>query len=347
MVQAVMAEGGLGYDALDLVAATVGPGSYTGVRVGLAAAQGIATAAGKPLSGITAFEAVMARIEPGRQVLVALDSKRAEDLYAQVFAPDGTAKGAPAALADADLAEIVDLVEPVLVAGDAAARALAALNRAGVSALPAAAPRLIDAATVASRAAAFWTAERMPRPAAPLYLRPADARTPAERQALKVAPTKLVTAGLVHAAVIAALQQRAFDEPWSAEAVATLLAQVGTFGLLLVVPEAGNLPVGYILMRTAADEAEILSLAVHPQQRRRGFAVQLVAESKREAARAGARTLFLEVAQSNRAARTLYERQGFRETGRRRGYYRTRQGAEDAITYACELGPEQRQNQSQ
>jgi tRNA threonylcarbamoyladenosine biosynthesis protein TsaB len=347
MVQAVMHAAGLGYDALDLIAATVGPGSYTGVRVGLATAQGLATATGKPLSGITSFEAVMARMEPGRQVLVAIDSKRAEDVYAQSFGADGAPRSAPAAVADATLVDLVDGRMPVLVAGDAAPRAISALTRVGVTALSAAAPRLIDAAAIAALTAELWLKEGTPRAAAPLYLRAADARTPAERRALTSAPAKLVDAGIVHAAVIAALQQRAFDEAWSTEAVASLLAQIGTFGLLLVLPEADNLPVGYCLVRQAADEAEILSLAVHPQQRRRGLGKRLVIESKARATQAGAKMLHLEVAQSNRAARILYESHGFRETGRRRDYYRGARGSEDAITYACELSLEQPKSRSQ
>ena len=63
MVQAVMAEAGVRYDALDLMAVTVGPGSYTGVRVGLAAARALASAADKPLSGVSSFDAVRAAVD--------------------------------------------------------------------------------------------------------------------------------------------------------------------------------------------------------------------------------------------------------------------------------------------
>jgi len=79
--------------ALDLVVATVGPGSFTGIRAGLAAAHGIALATGARLLGVTSFDAVAVRAATSdspetRFLLVALESRR-EDLYIQFFDPQG------------------------------------------------------------------------------------------------------------------------------------------------------------------------------------------------------------------------------------------------------------------
>src|SRR5438128_6462839 len=87
MVDAAMRKAGLPPAAIDLIAATVGPGSFTGIRVGLAAARGIALAANAPLIGVSSFEAVAAMSgEPSRIhscfLLVALESRR-EDLFVQ------------------------------------------------------------------------------------------------------------------------------------------------------------------------------------------------------------------------------------------------------------------------
>ena len=84
-----MRKAGCAPAALDLVAATVGPGSFTGIRVGLAAARGIALATGARLIGVTSFEAVAAGCRSARSavagfLLVALESRR-EDLYVQLF----------------------------------------------------------------------------------------------------------------------------------------------------------------------------------------------------------------------------------------------------------------------
>ena len=92
MIERVMAEAGLAPSQLDAVAAAIGPGGFTGIRVGLAAAHGIALAVGARLVGISSFAAVAARLaavgDAGCEtLLVALDSRRA-DLYVQLFARD-------------------------------------------------------------------------------------------------------------------------------------------------------------------------------------------------------------------------------------------------------------------
>jgi ribosomal-protein-alanine N-acetyltransferase len=84
---------------------------------------------------------------------------------------------------------------------------------------------------------------------------------------------------------------------------------------------------GFILVRVAAGEAEILTLAVAPDARSHGVGAALVTTAATHAQQCGATELFLEVAVSNAAARALYSRLGFAENGRRKGYYVT-QGAE-------------------
>jgi ribosomal-protein-alanine N-acetyltransferase len=86
---------------------------------------------------------------------------------------------------------------------------------------------------------------------------------------------------------------------------------------------------GVIVFRTIADEAEILNLAVDVSQRRRGIGSRLINEAVAECKAAGVKKLFLEVRESNEAARSFYARMRFREAGRRRGYYR--EPIEDAL----------------
>ncbi len=170
MVAAVMAEAGLGFGGLDLLAVTVGPGTFTGIRIGLAAARGLALASGLPLAGITTPEAVAAAIpaaeRAGRTVVVAIESKR-EDLWAQAFTADLAPLGPPAALSPAAAAALAP--GDVVVAGDAADRVLALRP----DALAATAPGWPDAAGVAELAARHWAAGTA-LPPEPLYLRPAD-----------------------------------------------------------------------------------------------------------------------------------------------------------------------------
>lgn len=132
------------------------------------------------------------------------------------------------------------------------------------------------------------------------------------------------------AARLAGLHAGAFAAPWDAAAFEALLGQAGVFAI--------EAPEGFILIRSVADEAEILTLAVDPAARRRGVGARLVREGAAEAAARGATRLFLEVADDNPAALALYARAGFTEAGRRRGYYaRPEGGRQDALILALNL----------
>ena len=126
----------------------------------------------------------------------------------------------------------------------------------------------------------------------------------------------LQRATLAHVAALAAIHAEAFPprEAWGEDAIALQLAMPGVFGL--VHPRGGM-----ILARVTEDEAEVLTLAVAPEMRRQGVAAALLAGAMAAARGQAARTMVLEVAIGNAAARTLYERAGFIEAGRRPRYY--------------------------
>lgn len=159
------------------------------------------------------------------------------------------------------------------------------------------------------------------------------------------AEPRLVELGPAGAELLAALHAQCFADPdvtgpaWDDRSFADLLSLPGTFALVAVRGvEADASPAGLILARTAADEGEILTIGVLPQQRRGGVARHLVRGAMAHAAGAGATTLFLEVAETNAPARGLYSSLGFNDVGRRRGYYRLGGRAVDAIIMA---GPAQ------
>ncbi|RDD63350.1 tRNA (adenosine(37)-N6)-threonylcarbamoyltransferase complex dimerization subunit type 1 TsaB [Ferruginivarius sediminum] len=186
MLQEVMAEAGISYAGLDAVAVTVGPGGFTGVRIGLATARGLALARNLPIIGVTGFEAFAAAVPPhgndDRALLVAIDGKRS-DIYAQAFAPDGAALSEPAAL----LPEALDgwlPPGPLLLAGDGAGQAQPALRAAGRDTVLADAPARIDAAVVA-RIAASRPLPQVQTPPRPLYLRPPDVTPPRGAEAAR------------------------------------------------------------------------------------------------------------------------------------------------------------------
>ncbi len=190
MIGEVMKDAGADYPDLDLIAVTTGPGGFTGIRIGLAAARGLAFAADLPCLGVTTLDAIAHGVEEtereGGAVLVAIESKRA-DIYAQVFGPRLEPLGEARAVLPEDLAEML-ATKPeksgrVLVAGDGAERAIEGLKAGGLSAgglkaVLSQAPQLPDAAIVAALAANRWTPETAPDRPRPLYLRPPDAKAP-------------------------------------------------------------------------------------------------------------------------------------------------------------------------
>ena len=124
-------------------------------------------------------------------------------------------------------------------------------------------------------------------------------------------------AGTADAVQLAMIHQTAFAKGWSAKEMASLLGN-GATGWLA--SQAGA-PAGFVLVRQAADEAEILSLAVLPAARRKGLGLALVGTACTALKAAGVKQLFLDVRESNAAARHLYARAGFVCCARRPAYY--------------------------
>ena len=177
MVEAVMAEAELDFAGLDLIAVTNGPGSFTGVRIGLATARGLALASGLPLAGVTTLEALAAAPaadeRQGRMILAALDARR-DQIYGQFFHTDGSAAGAPfAAAAEAlpeRLAQASDGAPPLLLVGSGATIAAAVFDGHGQDYLNSASPPHPQAAIGAAHVAASGR-DFAGEPIAPLYLR--------------------------------------------------------------------------------------------------------------------------------------------------------------------------------
>ncbi|MBB3892670.1 tRNA threonylcarbamoyladenosine biosynthesis protein TsaB [Phenylobacterium haematophilum] len=165
LVAEVMAEaGGVGFDQLDRIAVTVGPGSFTGLRVGLAFAKGLSAALAIPAVGVGSLEA-LAQPHKGR-VFAVLDAKRGQ-VYLQAFA-DGAAVSAPDALPiETAAARVAELAPDILVGTGAA---LLAQMRPSAQAIA------VDHADPAAIAA--LGASRSPVPPRPLYLRAPDAKLP-------------------------------------------------------------------------------------------------------------------------------------------------------------------------
>ncbi len=134
------------------------------------------------------------------------------------------------------------------------------------------------------------------------------------------APARIEPLDTRHAARLAALHGSAFARAWSALDLERLLAEVNVLSDGLFIGR-GREPDGFILSRRAADEAEILSIALAPEARGRGYARLLLAEHLQQLSRQGVRAVHLEVEEGNAPALALYRRFSFREVGRRPAYY--------------------------
>jgi ribosomal-protein-alanine N-acetyltransferase len=120
---------------------------------------------------------------------------------------------------------------------------------------------------------------------------------------------------------LADIHGEAFDTPWGEHAFAELLDSPG-------VQLSGDAR-GFILTRTIADEAEILTVAVRPSARRQGLGHELIAAAIVSSAAHGAERMFLEVAESNVAAIALYKSNGFEQVGLRKNYYQRADGSSE------------------
>lgn len=181
MIQGVLSDADMKVGAFDLIAVTRGPGAFTGLRIGLAAARGLSLASNVPCFGITTTQAIAEAAEGLEEtrtpLIVALDSKRA-DLYVQIFDLNGNHLCQPEAIAIEGLAQrIVDLnlSGPVQVVGDAAERALSVLPQ---NCVRCPAPEVPDAAFVAQVAERLYVPGERLCDVTPLYLRPPDAALP-------------------------------------------------------------------------------------------------------------------------------------------------------------------------
>jgi ribosomal-protein-alanine N-acetyltransferase len=139
-----------------------------------------------------------------------------------------------------------------------------------------------------------------------------------------------------HATGITQLHARLFEVAWSESTIQQMLEDTHT--IAFVAQAHSGAPIGFVIGRTVADEAELLSIGVDPAWRRGGIG-RLLAEALCDASvRAQARRLYLEVAAGNLPALRLYTALGGQTIGRRKGYYgRPEKPAEDAVNLVIPL----------
>jgi tRNA threonylcarbamoyladenosine biosynthesis protein TsaB len=317
MIKEVMDEAGLAFADLERIGVTRGPGTFTGVRTGIAMARGFALALHRPITAIDTLSAIAANAPDDRQPLVIAADARRDEIYF-LAGPDAS----PVVLPIADAVHRLPQ-EPAFVLGS------------GAEALIAAAPpdrlvRLAAGDMPDARNFARFCASHPPSgtPPEPLYLRPPDAK-PQHQGAMPASTLIIRQAHVSEASILSAVHAECFDNAWSATEFAKLMAMPGAATYLAL---DGDEPVAFLLARQAAGEAEILTIGTRPFARRRGIARKLMAHLTHDLRQAGLDKLFIEVAAGNLAARALYEGQDFTVTGERKAYYERPGGRrEDAV----------------
>ncbi len=149
----------------------------------------------------------------------------------------------------------------------------------------------------------------------------------------------LLWATVEHAEDLAKCHATLFDEPWDTASFQQFLSHPGSVALIA---RQGNPQetIGFIVGQLAADEAEILTFGVDKDWQRLGIGRRLIDGLQRGASRGDAKKLYLEVAEDNLPALVLYSRVGFKEQGRRKGYYKRAAGDPvDALNLALPLTP--------
>ena len=326
MAHEAIASAGISFADIERLAACSGPGTFTGVRIGLAFVRGLSLVLKVPAIGITTFAALAQSCRAGsdgRHIWVIQDARRGE-VYLEGFDGDGNAMHPASVLGISQAGELLSDRSGLAVGSGASLVDMPdELVVSEASSIPDAAmiARLAGQATDTSAAAV------------PFYLRAPDAKAQLPLVKHRESALSIEPAGVAYANVLAALHTPCFEDAWDSAAMAALVATPGTIALLATQEKTGEQhPCGFVLLRAAADEMEILTLAVLPQARRRGVARALMQAVRRYAGQAGTRKIFIEYAEDNQAARALYESVGYASDGVRPDYYKNSDGtASNAI----------------
>ena len=266
MVQRVLMKGRKQVKNLHRIAVTTGPGTFTGVRIGLSFARALGLARNIPVVGLDTLSAFRLTM---MQNTLAFPSGNSGLAY--VLRGGG----------EIELIPMSDVDPAAFVKGTPDLKALCVWATKQVA--PFAMPE-------------------------PVYIREADAKPQVTVKFVKAEAS----------GTISRIHHAAFEQGWSEKDIVEMLSIAGTeIALAQIAGEA----VGFAMIRSIADQAELLTIATLPSQRRKSVAATILKHIFIKAQSLGATSLFLEVAQSNSSAHKLYIKLGFSETARRKAYY--------------------------
>ena len=359
LVARALDQAGVRAQDLGWIATDLGPGSFTGVRVGLATARALALVSGARLLGASSLTALAHAAGARKSLVVPLVGAGRRDLYAGFFRADAAGRvhllaaprvGTPAALLDA-LAEVRALLpeHAVRFVGPGSSRELALLERAHPGSTAAAFRHGGLSALDLAAAAAMpdGPGAGLPEPGRetePVYVRPAQAEERVRHQVTGLTPAIVRDLKPADLPRVDELEHILFGDPWPTSsfvdaledpAAVCLAAERAPTGAPAAGASGSGSLAGYLVATLVPPYAELQNLATAPEQQRSGVARALL-DALLETCRArGVRELGLEVRASNVAAQALYRTHGFRLVGLRRCYYKRPE--EDALLMGLRL----------
>ena len=340
LVKQALARASASARALEWIAADLGPGSFTGVRVGLATAQGLALAGKARVEGASSLAALALASGQRRALIVPLVPAGRRDLYAGFFRADARGRvhllAAPRVgppddvLAGAREAAALLPEGAIRFVGPGVPRERVALERAYPGSTSAAwrheglSAHDLSAAVRSGRGPAAG----LPRPGEvrPIYVRPAQAEDRVRKRVHALEPTVLRDFRASDIPVVAEIERRVFTDPWTE---AYFLSELRTPMLHARIAERHGALAGYLMAWLDHGTGHLGNIAVVPEARRQGVAGVLIDDMLARGRSIGVESIALEVRVSNFAAQALYRRYGFRLAGIRPRYYRDT--GEDAL----------------
>lgn len=341
----------LNLETIDAIAVAGGPGSFTGLRIGSATAKGLGLALGKPLLHIPTVDGLAYQVYGCGDIICPVMDARRNQVYTGLYTfsrkagtKEGSRKVEPvfqvlkmqmAVSIDELLRRLNAYKRPVVFLGDGVSVYEGAIDK-GLQVPYSFAPAYMNrqrAAAVGALGIQYYKAGKIETAMEhrPDYLRVSQAeRERAEREKNGGLTVRQMRAGDAPAA--AELDRQSFPDPWSITSIKETIGQSKT--ICLSAEKAGRMA-GYMLVYTAAQEAEIVRIAVAEEARRQGVGRHMLEKLNTICEERRIQKIMLDVRKSNTGARSFYEEEGFAADGFRPGFYEAPK--EDAVLMSRSL----------